>query len=156
MSTETQTSSALPKLRIRGIDELDLRSSSYLDPEDDDSLSEQVADCFLGVVYGQTIVTPTSFSLLKAAVSRLLESSLEQPTPKILWSMQYTHTLSQSSNGSTEQGPIVSDVLPSLVLEDDVVRDVHRAWEVLVGEERGDGFMTFKQREESGADDEAA
>ena len=40
----------------------------------------------------------------------------------------------------------------SFVLEDDVLRNIRKTWESLVGDDIRDGFMTFKQYE---SDEEA-
>ena len=46
-----------------------------------------------------------------------------------------------------------ADIPSSFVLEDDVLRDVRSVWECIVGEEKGDGFMTFEDREGAGDDE---
>ena len=69
--------------------------------------------------------------------------------------MQYNHALpltsSTASQGSTLDIPAIP---PGLVLEDDVLRSVRRAWEDIVGEDTGDGFMNFKEREGYGHEEE--
>ena len=97
-----------------------------------------------------------SSSLLQTAVSRLLPTAVEEPDAAILWTMQYNHASPMTSSMTSQEGTLhIPAIPPSLVLEDDVLRSVRRAWEDIVGDDIGDGFMNFKAREGDGQGHEA-
>lgn len=99
----------------------------------------------------------------------------EDPKPDILWNLYYSQLTPLTSTASSAADPSnsnsIRDDLPSnlsndsriiqlpclgpdLALEDSVLRNVKAAWERIVGEERGDGFMIFEDREGMGDEDE--
>ena len=97
----------------------------------------------------------------------------EDPKPDVLWSLHYSQIVSPSatpysnqfsSNPRTDDRPSYlldnSRVIrlpylgPELALEDSVLRDVKAAWERIVGEDSGEGFMIFEDREGMGGEDE--
>ena len=41
----------------------------------------------------------------------------------------------------------MTDISPDLVLGDEVLRNVRETWERIVGDDVGDGFMIFQDRE---------
>ncbi|KAL9128149.1 MAG: hypothetical protein Q9217_003123 [Psora testacea] len=125
--------------------------------------SSDTGECPAGqcVIYAQT--TPSSSmrvdssSLLKIAVTEFLNSVHEDPRPQVLWCMHYTQDMLQSPVTPTNSKPEIlkiSEVTSSFVLEDDLLRNVRTAWECVVGEEKGDGFMTFADREDVGQGEE--
>ncbi|KAK0264283.1 Rab proteins geranylgeranyltransferase component A [Friedmanniomyces endolithicus] len=88
-------------------------------------------------------------SILDTAVQHLLESVGEQPTPKVLWRMQYRHyTETEQPRGTTTSEGVVmlQSLSTDIVLEDDVLTDVEEAWRKIMGE-RAEGFMKFESRE---------
>lgn len=103
----------------------------------------------------------TNSKILEKAISELIASITESPTPKVLWRLQYQQrlppTLIPSPNSIQANGRVIQvpEIPPSLALEDDVLRHVRSAWERIVPEdERGKGFMVFEDREDVGARDE--
>lgn len=105
--------------------------------------------CPSGVIYGHTVnATPSGPSILSLAVSALLKSLPVRPQGQVLWSMQYQQ-FHPPSGTSTSLGNVslCQDVLPSLVLEDDVVRDVRSIWERITENDATSAFMTFGDRE---------
>ncbi|KAI4253551.1 MAG: hypothetical protein L6R35_007559, partial [Caloplaca aegaea] len=124
------------------------------------------------IIYTSTTLAHSSASLLlESAIDTLLSSVNEQPTPTILWSLSYTqqhpatppsfitsNEVSASQNPSDQQSGILilRNLDPSLVLDDDVLRDVRAKWELVTaddGDERC-GFMQFVDREDMGEDEE--
>ncbi|KAK0947075.1 Rab proteins geranylgeranyltransferase component A [Friedmanniomyces endolithicus] len=88
-------------------------------------------------------------SILDTAVQHLLESVGEQPTPKVLWRMQYRHyTETEQPRGTTTSEGVVmlQSLSTDIVLEDDVLTDVEEAWRKIMGE-RAEGCMKFESRE---------
>ena len=111
-----------------------------------------------GVIYGHTATTPHPHSsLLDLAVSKLLESLPVRPQAQVLWSMQYQQCLPPSTTSkSFGNVSLCQDVFPSLVLEDDVIRDVRSIWESIAEKDAKPPFMTFEDREgmDSGDNDD--
>ena len=108
------------------------------------------------VVYAQTTY-PTShdsFLLLNLALTTLLETLNETPKPEVLWTMQYAHR-SPNAIPNPPRNHILTtpDVPPSLVLEDDLLRDIRGIWETIVGDDERSGFMTFEDREGVGTEE---
>ncbi|KAI4118164.1 MAG: hypothetical protein LQ338_007453 [Usnochroma carphineum] len=125
-----------------------------------------------GIIYTSTHLShPSTALLLKSAMDIFLDTLDESPRPKILWSLFYTQHHPTSSSTSlvpdTEDSTTapdhkcdrilcLRDLSPSLALEDEVLRDVRAAWEVITaddGEARG-GFLQFEEREGVGAEDD--
>ncbi len=48
----------------------------------------------------------------------------------------------------------LSDLGPDLALEDSLLTNVKEAWEKIVGEETGEGFLIFNDREGEDEDDD--
>ena len=108
-----------------------------------------------GVIYGQTLASTTSYSLLETAVSTLLHSIGEESAQNVLWSLRYTQALPSPPLKSSDDGILtIPEISPGLVLEDDVLDNVHKAWENIVGNAKGDDFMTFKEREQFDEEEE--
>ena len=120
----------------------------------------------LGVIYGlafrQTALE--AHALLEEAVRQLLASVNENPAPVVLWSMHYDrqYTSPFTPNGRTpDHFEIASnafpndhvielpDVMPSVALEDEVLRYVRTAYQRIVGE-NDTGFMKFDDRGDIG------
>ncbi|KAL8966591.1 MAG: hypothetical protein Q9197_005898 [Variospora fuerteventurae] len=138
--------------------------------------SSDTGECPEGqcIIYTSTNLAHSSASLLlESAIDTLLSSVNEQPTPTILWSLSYTqqhpatppsfitsNQVSSSQTRSDQQSGVLvlRNLDPSLVLEDDVLRDVRAKWELVTaddGDERC-GFMQFVDREGIGEDEEDA
>lgn len=82
-------------------------------------------------------------------MQHLLESVGEQPTPKVLWRMQYRrYTETEQPRGTTTSEGVVmlQSLSTDIVLEDDVLTDVEEAWRKIMGE-RAEGCMKFESRE---------
>lgn len=69
--------------------------------------------------------------------------------------MSYQQTIpSQTTSESMDEHIIqMPGVPPYLALEDDVLRNVRVAWERIVGDEVGRGFMNFEDRETEEGDE---
>lgn len=95
----------------------------------------------------------------------------EDPKPDILWSLHYSQigslTTDQNGRGSsfTPDRPksdplndsriiLLHDLNLGLALEDSVLSNVKAAWEQIVGEDTGGGFMMFEDRDGMDEDDE--
>lgn len=112
---------------------------------------------FKAVLYASTLLPePEGFKRLNQAVAYLLESVDEQPTPSVLWNLQYEQRVPQSrqihideSNGTIVLPPLSLDA----VLEDIVLDDVKKAWQQLTGESE-ETFMVFEARDGMGDDEE--
>lgn len=136
-----------------------------------------------GIIYGQTLLPhPDGSVLLARTVQKLLAAIPEDPNPEILWTLSYTkhvprsQTLKEESYSTSALDPTaehpldnpvmvqsrvitLSELSPDLALEDSVLQEVKSAWEKIVGEEGGEGFMLFEERDGGGAggdDDEVA
>ncbi|KAL8945534.1 MAG: hypothetical protein Q9183_008057, partial [Haloplaca sp. 2 TL-2023] len=116
----------------------------------------------------------TSTSLAHASASKILHKGIEtlldtvrveHPEAEILCTMNYTQkyhpTDPASAVGAADESTLRSGILrlqdlgPSLALEDDVLRDVRRAWNVITADE-GDArgsFIVFGEREGMGEDE---
>ena len=71
--------------------------------------------------------------------------------------MSYTHSIPHSAPASTNPNNeilTIPEIPPSFIIEDDVLHNVRAAWERIVGDEKGDGFMMFSDRGEGEGDDE--
>ena len=113
----------------------------------------------IGVLYAQTspysATSVDNFCLLALAIAKLLQHLNEDATPQVLWRMQYAQEMPRSSpstpspsSSSNDKIITIPDIPPGFILEDDVLRDVRTVWERIVGEEKGDGFMNFADRED--------
>lgn len=99
----------------------------------------------------------TGDALLSKAIQKFLATIPEDPQPEILWSLEYTKqytfpnlTTSKAEKtplGSSSQIILLPDLSPNLVVEDSLLDNVKDVWEKIVGEEKGDGFMVFEDRE---------
>ena len=105
----------------------------------------------IGVIYAHTSA-PIPLSLPVDAIEKLLASVHVSPKPKALWSMHYQQAVPrQPAAGSTNDHTVhMPGLPPDLVLEDDVLKDVRAAWDRIVGEDMGRGFITFEDREAVG------
>lgn len=75
----------------------------------------------------------------------------------MLWSLEYTKQYTvpvsptsgggKSHSGSSSQLILLPDLSPNLILDDSLLDNIKDAWERIVGEEKGDGFMVFEDRE---------
>lgn len=75
----------------------------------------------------------------------------------MLWSLEYikqytvpvlpTPGAGKSAPGSSSQIILLPDLSPNLRVDDSLLDNVKDAWERIVGEEKGDGFMVFEDRE---------
>lgn len=135
-------------------------------------------DGFVGIIYASTsLPNPTGSALLTWAIQSFL-ATVEKHPPEILWSLHYTqqYTLpslataptfshTRSSIDSNQPTPSVKedriiqipDQNPGLALEDSMLKNVRETWEKIVGEDIGEGFMVFEDREglgEGGGDDD--
>lgn len=113
-----------------------------------------------GLIYAYTSHPESSkaHALLQTAVERLLARVHEDPTPSILWYMHYDqqYTLPPTANDwetnvecdrfSNPHILQLPDMMPGLVLEDDVLKHVRAAYDRIVGDENA-GFMSFEDRE---------
>jgi Rab proteins geranylgeranyltransferase component A len=107
-----------------------------------------------GVIYASTALPAHSgFSHLDRAVSALSDSIGEQPTPNVLWKLEYQQQTSDSLRTTVfDQGIISLPALPqSLALDDSVVDQVKSAWARITGDSE-DSFMKFDTRD--GMEDE--
>lgn len=118
-------------------------------------------------------------------MDKFLAAIPEDPIPEILWTLNYTKQVprslltkelakSTSENFSVSSPPpphgdplpaqsriiTLPELGPDLALDDSVLLEVRAAWERIVGEEKGDGFMVFEDRgdgvgegEDDGGDD---
>lgn len=83
----------------------------------------------------------------------------------MLWSLEYTKQYTvpvsptsragKSPSGSSSQLILLPDLSPNLILDDSLLDNIKDAWERIVGEEKGDGFMVFEDRERL-SDDEGS
>lgn len=75
----------------------------------------------------------------------------------MIWSLEYTKQYNvpnlptsgagKSTPGSSSQIIVLPDLRTNLVVDDSLLDNIKDAWERIVGEERGDGFMVFEDRE---------
>lgn len=128
------------------------------------------------VIYTSTnLFHPSAPDLLRSAIETLLSTlSTDTPEqPKTLWSLTYTqhhqlpssqpdeisnHTDEHHQTVDTRKSGIIylNDLSPSLALEDEILKDVRAAWELITaddGESRG-AFMQFEDRQGAGMEDE--
>ena len=127
-----------------------------------------------GIVYASTsLPNPTGSTLLTSAIQKFLATVQEEIAHKILWSLHYSQRHASSSvatnpnlshinsgidsdqtNPSMKEDHIIQlpDLAPGLVLEDSALKIVQEAWEKIVGNETGEGFMVFEDREGLGED----
>lgn len=99
----------------------------------------------------------TGATLLSKAVQKFLATILENPQPEVLWNLEYTKQytvpcLPTSKAGKSPPSPsspiiLLPDLSPNLVVDDSLLDNIRDAWERIVGEEKGDGFMVFEDRE---------
>lgn len=98
----------------------------------------------------------TGDALLSKAIQKFLATIPEDPQPEVLWSLEYTKQFTfpnlttskaEKTLGSSSQIILLPDLSPNLVVEDSLLDNVKDAWEKIVGEEKGDGFMIFEDRE---------
>lgn len=99
----------------------------------------------------------TGAILLSKAVQTFLATIPEDPQPEVLWSLEYTeqYTFPVLPNSRAEKSPpgpssriiLLPDLSPNLVVDDSLLDNIKDAWERIVGEEKGDGFMVFEDRE---------
>lgn len=99
----------------------------------------------------------TGATLLSNAIQKFLATIPEDPQPELLWSLDYTKQYTvpvlptsragESSPGSSSQLILLPDLSPNLILDDSLLENIKDAWERIVGEEKGDGFMVFEDRE---------
>lgn len=83
----------------------------------------------------------------------------------MVWSLEYTKQYTvpvspisragKSPSGSSSQVILLPDLSPNLILDDSLLDNIKDAWERIVGEEKGDGFMVFEDRERL-SDDEGS
>lgn len=112
-------------------------------------------DQYIGVIYSHCAAFHGSHTLLRSAVAKLLSSVKEEPAAKVLWHLQYTQAFDTVSHHSSTTGILsLPDVSSSLALEDDVLQSVEHVWRKIVGDEYGDSFMTFEEREGPNLDEE--
>ncbi|KAL9103932.1 MAG: hypothetical protein Q9163_001080 [Psora crenata] len=112
------------------------------------------------VIYAQTrpsvSTQVTSFHLLSLAITKLLNGLDEEPNPQVLWCLQYVQQIPQPQSTAMTTHPhivTIPEAAPSFVLEDDVLQNVRAVWERVVGDEKGDGFMTFADRRDVANDE---
>ena len=106
------------------------------------------------MIYASTaLLADSGFSHLDRAVSALLDSIGEQPTPKVLWKLEYQQQNANSSKVTTaDQGIILLPALSqSLALDDSVIDKVKSAWATITGDPE-ESFMKFDMRD--GMEDE--
>lgn len=113
-------------------------------------------------------------------MQKLLAAVPEDPSPKSLWTLNYSKKVPRAStcdnqsdsttapDATTKNSPrnsksiqsrviILPELGPDIALEDSVLREVETAWEKIVGEEKGEGFMLFEDRgERQGNDNDEA
>lgn len=99
----------------------------------------------------------TGATLLSNAVQKFLATIPEDPQPGVLWSLEYTKqytvpvlpasSAGKSPHGSSSQLIFLPDLSPNLIVDDSLLDNIKDAWERIVGEEKGDGFMVFEDRE---------
>lgn len=111
----------------------------------------------------------TGATLLSNAVQKFLATIPEDPQPEVLWSLEYTKqctvpALTTSGDGkpppgSSSQIILLPDLSPNLIVDDSLLDNIKDAWETIVGEEKGDGFMVFEDRDglsdEEGSNEDA-
>lgn len=124
-----------------------------------------------GIIYANTSIPSyaalpyTGATLLSNAVQKFLAAIPEDPQPEVLWSFEYTKQYTvpvlptsragKSPSGSSSQVILLPDLSPNLILDDSLLDNIKDAWERIVGEEQGDGFMVFEDRERL-SDDEGS
>jgi hypothetical protein len=115
------------------------------------SLSLQIANCSIGVLYALTSSSgQNGFDLLQKAVDALLSAADVTPAPRILWSIKYQ----QWPSSGTESLPIGtgSNILRfpalsvDLAFDDAVLDNVKNVWQKIAGEDVGE-FLVFQDRE---------
>lgn len=99
----------------------------------------------------------TGATLLSNAVQKFLATIPEDPQPEVLWSLEYTKQYTvpglptsragKYPSGSSSQLILLPDLSPNLIVDDSLLDNIKDAWERIVGEEKGDGFMVFEDRE---------
>lgn len=99
----------------------------------------------------------TGAALLSNAVQKFLATIAEDPQPEVLWSLEYTKQYTvpvlptsgaeKIPPGSESQIILLPDLSPNLIVDDSLLDNIKDAWERIVGEEKGDGFMVFEDRE---------
>lgn len=116
-----------------------------------------------GIIYANTSIPShaalpyTGDALLSKAIQKFLATIPEDPQPEVLWSLKYTKQytfpnlidfkVGKPPPGSSSQIILLPDLSPNLAVEDSLLDNVKKAWEKIVGEEKGDGFMVFEDRE---------
>ncbi|KAL8871780.1 MAG: hypothetical protein Q9174_002457, partial [Haloplaca sp. 1 TL-2023] len=135
--------------------------------------SSDTGECPEGqcIIYTSTsLAHATASELLRSGIQTLLDTvASEHPEAEILYTMTYTQqhrvpppedpTLAvraEEPTPTTQKSGLLrlQDLGPSLALEDEVLRDVRRVWDVVTaddGEARG-AFMVFGEREGLGED----
>lgn len=108
----------------------------------------------LGVIYAAYTVPGTPLiegsNLLDLAIKNILASIHESPKPEILWHLSYQHSIPNQTHSEPLDEHVIhmADVPPGPVLEDEVLRNVRATWERIVGDDTGQGFMKFEDRQE--------
>lgn len=82
--------------------------------------------------------------LLTAAINSLLQSR-QDPSARVLWSLQYHQNCVIAPGTSGTSTIILPNVPADLGLSDSVLHSVKAAWLQITGE--ADGFMMFEARE---------
>lgn len=125
----------------------------------------------LGIIYGQILLPyPTGSTILKLAMEKFLAAVAENPKPDVLWNLSFTQkslapndatapstlhskpenlTRTTAAAASPQIVPLL-DLAPDVALEDSVLQNVHAAWKKIVGDDTGDGFLKFEDREGQG------
>jgi len=91
------------------------------------------------------------FELLQKAVDALLSVVEVTPPPKVLWSARYRQ---QPCSGTEILPSGITNVVrfpPSsmdVVFDDQVLGNVRDVWQKIVGEDVGEEFLVFQDREE--------
>jgi len=114
----------------------------------------------LGVIYSSIqLPSPSGTKLLDAAINSFLDTVVEDPKPRVLWSLRYSQQFDTSGIHQLDHKPQQSDSLirfsstsPDLAFDDSVLGEVMEAWKCISGDE--DGFMQFDDREVGAYDDE--
>ena len=110
-----------------------------------------MADDILGVLYASTLAYDDGFELLQKAVDALLSVVEVTPPPKVLWSARYRQ---QPCSGTEILPSGITNVVrfpPSsmdVVFDDQVLGNVRDVWQKIVGEDVGEEFLVFQDREE--------
>lgn len=102
-------------------------------------------------------------------MKKFVAAIAEDPKPNVLWNLSFTQkslapndAIAPLTLNPEPETPILTaapaspqivqllNLAPDIALEDSMLKNVHAAWKKIVGDDTGDGFLKFEDREGMG------